>query len=89
MIDRIYDAHDNLTLNVLLNPDGSTTREVLAGVAEGIRADMYDEASAGRLKKIFAALFQSFLAAGRCELRLQRFCLKSPTFCFLTNRRTV
>ena len=55
VIDRIYDAHDNLTLNVLLNPDGSTTREVLAGVAEGIRADMYDEASAGRLKKIFAA----------------------------------
>ena len=55
VIDRIYDAHDSLTLNVLLNPDGSTTREVLAGVAEGIKADMSDEASSARLKRIFAA----------------------------------
>jgi len=28
VIDKIYTAYDSLTLNVLLNPDGTTTREV-------------------------------------------------------------
>lgn len=53
VIDKIYDAHDNLTLNVILNPDGTISREVLAGVAEGIKADFSDSASAERLKWIF------------------------------------
>ena len=29
VIDKIYDAYDNLTLNVLLNPDCTTTREIM------------------------------------------------------------
>ena len=55
VIDKIYDAHDNLTLNVLLNPDGTTTREVLAGVAQGLKVNFADEKSAAQLKAIFRA----------------------------------
>lgn len=53
VIDKIYDAFDSLTLNVLLNPDGTTSREVLAGVAEGLKANFADSASAERLKAVF------------------------------------
>ena len=55
VIDKIYTAYDSVTLNVLLNPDGTTTREVLAGVAEGLKADFSDAASAERLRSIFRA----------------------------------
>ena len=55
VIDKIYTAFDSLTLNVLLNPDGTTTREVLAGVAEGLKADFSDPAAAERLRAIFRA----------------------------------
>ena len=55
VIDKIYTAYDSLTLNVLLNPDGTTTREVLAGVAEGLKVDFSDAASEERLKAIFRA----------------------------------
>ncbi len=55
VIDRIYAAHDCLTLNVILNPDGTTSREILAGVAEGVKADLSDAASAARLRAVFRA----------------------------------
>ena len=55
IIDQIYAAHDNLTLNVLLNPDGTTTREVLASVAEALKADFADAAAKARLEEIFRA----------------------------------
>ena len=55
IIDQIYAPHDNLTLNVLLNPDGTTTREVLAGVAEGVKADFSDAAAKAYLEAIFRA----------------------------------
>ena len=55
VIDRIYAPHDNLTLNVLLNPDGTTTREVLAGVAEGVKANFADAAAKARLEEVFLA----------------------------------
>jgi len=55
VIDKIYTAFDSLTLNVLLNPDGSTSREVLAGVAEGLKVNFGDPASVARLKAIFTA----------------------------------
>ena len=45
VIDRIYAPYDSLTLNVLMNPDGTTSREVLAAVAEGVKADSSDPAS--------------------------------------------
>ena len=55
VIDSIYAPFDNLTLNVQLNPDGTTSREVLAGVAEGVKADFSNPAAAERLKEIFRA----------------------------------
>ena len=55
IIDRIYAPFDNLTLNVTLNPDSTTSREVLAGVAEGVKADFSDAASRERLKALFRA----------------------------------
>ena len=55
VIDKIYAPFDSLTLNVLLNPDGTTTREVLAGVAEGVKANFADAASTAHLKEIFRA----------------------------------
>ena len=39
IVDKIYDPYDNLTLNVTLNPDGTTRREVIASVAQALRAD--------------------------------------------------
>ncbi len=54
IIDKIYTAHDNLTLNILLNPDGTVSKEVLAGVAQGVKADFADAAAQGELKRIFA-----------------------------------
>ena len=55
VIDRIYAAYDNLTLNVLLNPDGTMSREVLASVAEGVKANLADPAAAERLRAVFRA----------------------------------
>ena len=53
IIDKIYDAFDSLTLNVLMNADGTTTREVLAGVAKGIKADRNNAQAMEELKAIF------------------------------------
>ena len=36
IITRIYDPFDNLTMNVTLNPDATTSREIIASVAEAI-----------------------------------------------------
>ncbi|MBR7180434.1 MAG: mannitol dehydrogenase family protein [Kiritimatiellae bacterium] len=55
IIDKIYVPFDNLTLNVLMNPDGTTSREVLASVACGLKADMSDRGSLARMKEIFRA----------------------------------
>ena len=35
IIDKIYTPYDNLTMNVTLNPDGTTSREIIGYVAEG------------------------------------------------------
>ena len=55
VIDKIYDAFDSLTLNVLMNPDGTMSREVLAGVAKGLKVNFADEASKAALKAVFRA----------------------------------
>lgn len=55
IIDKIYKPFDNLTLNVLMNADGTTSRRVLAGVAEALKADFSDDVSKERLKGIFRA----------------------------------
>ena len=55
IIDKIYTAQDNLTLNVLLNPDGTVSKEVLAGVAKGLKANFADPDAKAALKAIFRA----------------------------------
>ena len=55
IIDQIYTAQDNLTLNVLLNPDGTVTKEILAGDAKGVKANFADPEAKAELKRIFRA----------------------------------
>ena len=53
IIDRIYTPYDNLTMMVTLGGDGTTSREIIASVAEGVKADCTDAAEMGRLREIF------------------------------------
>ena len=55
IIDRIYKPFDSLTLMVSLKPDGGTEREVIASLADGLKASPAEEEDWGRLKKIFEA----------------------------------
>lgn len=53
IIDKIYKPFDNLTLNVSLNPDGSSDYEVIASVVGALKADSSDEAEMKEFKRIF------------------------------------
>ena len=53
IINKIYDPYDNLVLAVTLKADGSTSRQVLGSLSEGVRACSAEEASWNRLKEIF------------------------------------
>jgi fructuronate reductase len=53
IIDQIYAPHDNLTMLVSLKPDGSTDKEIVASIAEGIKADGADEKQMARLNELF------------------------------------
>lgn len=53
IIDDIFRANDNLTLNVTLNANGTTDTEVIASVCESLKADSSDEAEMKRFKEIF------------------------------------
>jgi len=53
IINAIYAPHDNLTLLVSLNPDGSTDREVVASIADSIRADSADSEEMAKLTAVF------------------------------------
>ena len=53
IITRIYDPFDNLTMNVTLNPDATTSREIIASVAEALRADAADRGQMARFAEIF------------------------------------
>ena len=55
IIDRIYKPFDSLTLMVSLKPDGGTDREVVASLADGLKASPAEETDWGRLKQIFEA----------------------------------
>ncbi len=63
IIDKIYTPFDNLTMMVTLNPDGSTSREIIGSVAEGLRADSSDAAMMARFKEIFTDPAMSMVAA--------------------------
>ena len=53
IIDKIYKPYDNLTLLVGLKPDGTTDKEIVASVADSIKADASDSAQMEKLKKLF------------------------------------
>ena len=53
IIDKIYTPFDNLTMNVTLNSDGTTSREIIGSVAEGLRANSSDAEMMARFKSIF------------------------------------
>ena len=53
IISKIYDPFDCLTMNVTLNPDATTSREIVASVAEGLRADAKDAGQMARFAEIF------------------------------------
>jgi fructuronate reductase len=53
IIDKIYVPYDNLTMNVILNSDATTSYEIIASVAEALKADSGDEVSMTRLATIF------------------------------------
>ncbi len=56
IVDRIYAPHDNLTLSVILNPDGTRKMRVLGCFAETVTAkDGNPGTRWGRLAEIFAA----------------------------------
>ncbi len=55
IIDRIYKPFDSLTLMVSLKPDGSTDREVIASLADGLKASPAFGEDWERLKKAFAS----------------------------------
>lgn len=53
IIDKIYTPYDSLTMMVTLNPDGTTSREIIGSVAEGLKANSADPAMMARFKEIF------------------------------------
>ncbi|MDR2655471.1 MAG: mannitol dehydrogenase family protein [Oscillospiraceae bacterium] len=53
IIDRVYTPFDNLTMNVTLNPDATIRCEIIASVAEALKADSGDSARMNRLAEIF------------------------------------
>ena len=55
IIDKIYKPYDELTMMVGLKPDGTTEREIVASVADSIKADSTDAEEMAKLRRIFTA----------------------------------
>lgn len=53
VIDKIYDPFDNLVMNVSLNADATTSREIIGSVAQALKADSADAWQMARLSDIF------------------------------------
>ena len=53
IIDRIHVPHDSMTLMVGLKPDGETEKEVIASIANGLKADCTNAREWKALKAIF------------------------------------
>jgi len=54
IVDQILTPFDCLTLHVILHPDGETGCEIVASVAEALKADTADAAQRERLVEVFA-----------------------------------
>ena len=55
IIDKIYRRHDNLTLNVSLNSDGSSDCEVIGSITEAIKGDCYNVRQIIRAQEVAAS----------------------------------
>ena len=55
IIDKIYKPYDELIMMVGLKPDGTTEREIVAAVADSIKADSADAGEMEKLRRIFTA----------------------------------
>ena len=53
ILDIAYAPFDNLCIAVTLNPDATTSREIIGSIAEGVKADSTNEAAMARFKEIF------------------------------------
>ncbi len=53
IIDKIYDPYDSMTMLVSLLPDGSMKKEIIASIAEGLRAGNAFGSDVAKLKAIF------------------------------------
>ncbi len=53
IVDRIYAPFDCLTMNVTLNPEGTTSREIIGSVAECLKAGGADPVQMDRLRRLF------------------------------------
>lgn len=54
MIEKIYKPYDNLSLLVIMNPDGSLDKKVVGSVSESLSADYSREEEWKRLQDIFS-----------------------------------
>ena len=54
MMEKIYEPYDNLSLLVIMNPDGSLDKKVVGSVSEGLSADYSREEEWNRLQNIFS-----------------------------------
>lgn len=52
IIDRVYHDYDDLSIFVGLKPDGNCNKQVIASIAESLKADATDENSFARLSEI-------------------------------------
>jgi fructuronate reductase len=53
IIDKVYAPHDNMSLLVIMKPDGSLEKKVVASISEGLVGDASREAHWSKLKGIF------------------------------------
>ncbi|MCR5303261.1 MAG: mannitol dehydrogenase family protein [Lachnospiraceae bacterium] len=53
VVDLIYRPFDNLTLLVEMHPDGKLDKEIIASIADGIKADCEDSEQFEKLKEVF------------------------------------
>lgn len=75
IIDRVYDAYDNLSLFVGLKADGNCEKEVVASVSEALKADNFE-----RLTEIVTAPSLQMISFTITEKGYQLFDIKGNPF---------
>ena len=53
ILDKIYKPYDNLGLTVLMHPDGTLDKEVIASISEGLKASPLETEDWARLQEVF------------------------------------